>query len=122
MPTQKQALGQWGEQRAAEFLEGKGYAILGRNLRTPHGEIDLLAERGERLIFVEVKTRTSQRYGHPEEAVTPAKLAHMHDAAQFLIGEQPEQYANRPIQFDVIAVQRAPDQSFAFKHYADVRA
>ena len=121
MSTHNQRLGRAGEQAAARFLEEKGFTILGRNLHTPHGEIDLLAEKADVLVFVEVKTRRNKRYGLPEEAVTPAKLAHMHDAAQFILSDNPESYANRPLQFDVIALLPGPTGDFEITHYVDVR-
>jgi len=71
-----------GEEIAAEFLAKQGYLILERNWRAGKvGEIDLVAQKDNTLIFVEVKTRKSAAYGQPVEAVTPAKLAHLEKAA-----------------------------------------
>ncbi len=102
--TRKQQLGRWGEEMAARFLEGKGFSILGRNVRTPYGEIDLIAGKAERISFVEVKTRKSTAYGYPEAGVTAKKLEHMLAAAQFFIEDHPE-WVNKSWQIDVIAVQ-----------------
>src|SRR5579863_2788673 len=69
----RQGLGRMGERLAAEMLMREGYAILERNFRCCYGEIDLIAEDGQDLVFVEVKTRRGVAYGRPEEAVTLRK-------------------------------------------------
>ncbi len=69
----RQQLGRWGENLAATYLESIGYQILARNWRSRRGEIDLIAQIGESIIFVEVKTRRGTAYGLPEEALTAAK-------------------------------------------------
>lgn len=106
MQNYRQKLGGWGERLAASYLEDKGYTILGRNLRTRFGEIDLLARQGEQLVFVEVKTRRSTRYGLPEEAVTGNKKAHLLDAIQAYLQGHPELPGNYRV--DVIAIFRSP--------------
>lgn len=82
MQKTKQQTGRIGEQLAADFLTRHGFEIAGRNVRTSSGEIDLIARKGSLLAFVEVKTRTSTRFGFPEEAITPKKLAHMMACAE----------------------------------------
>lgn len=82
MKRTKQQTGRIGEQLAADFLTRQGFEIAGRNVRTSSGEIDLLARLGNLLVFVEVKTRTSTRFGFPEEAITPKKMAHMTACAE----------------------------------------
>jgi len=67
------SLGKRGEQLAREFLSGKGYRVLENNYRCKLGEIDIIAEKGGRIYFAEVKTRRSERYGQPIEAVTTWK-------------------------------------------------
>ena len=59
--SRNQRVGQWGEQAAADYLSAKGYEIMARNVRTPYGEIDLIAQKDGFTIFVEVKARTSVR-------------------------------------------------------------
>ena len=67
-------LGEYGERLAALALEAKGYKILYRNFRGARGgEVDIVCRHGKILVFTEVKTRTSLKYGRPSEAVTPAK-------------------------------------------------
>lgn len=101
---QKQSLGRWGEDRATEYLQAKGYEILGRNIRTEYGEIDLLARQGATLVFIEVKARSSQVYGHPEESVSIMKQKHMADAAESYLQNHPE--LDGDWRLDVIAVTR----------------
>jgi putative endonuclease len=67
--TDKIKTGTDGEDRAAEFLKQKGFVILERNYRFKKSEIDLIVSRGNWLVFIEVKTRTSTAFGHPEEFV-----------------------------------------------------
>ena len=75
--TLRQDLGRYGEQRAAIYLEDRGYEIIERNWRSASGEIDLIARQDERLVFIEVKTRNGSGYGHPFEAITAQKVARM---------------------------------------------
>ena len=66
-------LGDRGEAAAAEYLEKKGYTILNRNYYICHGEIDIIAKDGDCTVFVEVKTRRSDKYGSGLEAITVSK-------------------------------------------------
>lgn len=67
-------LGRLAEDFALRLLQNKGYKIIDRNFHSRFGEIDIIAMDGPTLVFVEVKARWSQKYGLPEEAVTPQKL------------------------------------------------
>ena len=62
-----------GEKLARDFLEKRGYRILEANYRCPEGEIDLIAQHKDYLVFVEVRTKKSREFGSPEESITPAK-------------------------------------------------
>ena len=74
----RQLLGAQGEEFVADYLAGHGYQILDRNWRIKSGEIDLVAQDGDGLIhFIEVKTRSSEKFGHPLEAITPEKAARL---------------------------------------------
>ncbi len=98
--------GKAGEDAAAEALLRAGYTVMERNVRTPFGEIDLLARQGGCLCFVEVKARSGKGFGHPAEAVTPVKQAHLRKSAAFLLQRERWDEACR---FDVVAVTRGPD-------------
>ncbi len=120
MAGQKQSLGRWGEDRAAQYLEAKGYEILGRNIRTEYGEIDLLARAEGVLIFVEVKARSSEDFGHPEESITDVKKQHMADAAESYLQSHPEQ--ERDWRVDVISVRRRANQPAEILHFENALA
>lgn len=72
-PTDKINLGRWGEKLAAWYLEGRGYFIKTRHFTSRFGEIDIIAQDKDCLVFVEVKTRLGTDYGLPEEAVNRRK-------------------------------------------------
>ena len=103
VPHARTRFGSAGEDLAAVYLERKGYRILDRNARTRVGELDLVCRRGRLLIFVEVKTRTSAAFGHPEESVTRAKQRHLIHAAHAYIASHPA-FRTAPFQIDVIAI------------------
>lgn len=108
MSFSKKLLGKSGEDRAARFLARQGYRILERNYRAPFGEIDLIAlHRGE-LVFVEVKTRTSDVYGAPELAVNPRKQQRMIKAALgYIKNKKLHQVSCR---FDVVAIDTSKEK------------
>lgn len=73
----KDTVGSYGEQVAVNHLQRNGFVVLARNWRCELGEIDIVAKDGDCLVVVEVKTRRSDRFGSPAEAVTPAKQARL---------------------------------------------
>ncbi len=73
----KDELGRRGEAVAARWLEAAGCDVVDRNWRCPAGELDLVLRAGATTVFVEVKTRSSLAFGHPFEAITPAKQARL---------------------------------------------
>jgi putative endonuclease len=79
--------GRWAEHVAAASLMLRGYRILARRHRTPYGELDLIARRGKRLAFVEVKYRRTQEEG--EDALTPQQMRRMHNAAEHWLNRYP---------------------------------
>lgn len=80
-PTAKMALGERGEKFAARYLRRHGYKILVRRFKSRAGEIDIVCRHKDWLVFVEVKTRKSDNYGAPSEAVTKEKQRHMSKVA-----------------------------------------
>ncbi len=103
MTNTRHALGKRGEDYAAQYLIEQGCAILARNWRCPVGEIDLITEQADRLIFVEVRTRRGDRLGTPEESITPAKRAKLIAAAQTYLAEHGQ--TDRAWRIDVIALE-----------------
>lgn len=88
----KKVLGKKGEKLVEEFLKKQGCKILKRNYRTPFGEADIIAQDGDEIAFIEVKTRSSDAFGSPAEAVTKQKRARYLQIAKFYwlsIGEEP---------------------------------
>ena len=95
------ASGGAGERFAAEYLRKKGYRIAAVNFRCRFGEIDIVAENGRYIAFVEVKTRGAGRFTHPFEAITPGKRARIVKTAQFYLLGHPTGLQPR---FDAAAV------------------
>jgi len=79
----KKKIGRFGEEVASSFLVGKGYKIIEKNYRCKFGEIDIIAIRGDKLVFIEVKTRKGRKYGLPEEAVDFKKRDKLEKLALF---------------------------------------
>ena len=111
-----QTIGKWGEKVAEEYLRGKGFIILENNVRTPYGEIDIIASIEDVIIFVEVKTRTSRSFGLPEEALTYRKLDHMRASAEYYAAS----HAIGTWQCDAIAVERTRDDGTHIEHFENV--
>ena len=95
-------LGKTGEDLACRELCRQGYAIVARRYRTRYGEIDIVARDGPTIVFIEVKARTSDRYGDPLEAITLHKQARITAMAQDYIARRGLDGA--PCRFDVVAI------------------
>ncbi len=95
------ALGRYGEQLAAQYLQRRGYALLAANVRCRFGEIDLIAARGGFLVFVEVKQRKSDRYGSAGAYVDARKQRRIRLTAEYWLQRHPD---GRQPRFDVIEV------------------
>jgi putative endonuclease len=98
----RKILGRSGEDRAAKYLIEQGYVVLERNYTAPYGEIDVIALDNGTVVFVEVKTRTTDAYGAPELAVTPRKQERMVKAALGYL--KFKKLHQMPCRFDVIAI------------------
>lgn len=108
------ALAQEGENLAALYLERQGYAIVARNARTRWGEVDLVARHGATWVFVEVKTRRSERFGYGAEAVTFRKQRHIIRMAQILLARY--QAWDSAVRFDVVEVTLRRGAEPALRH------
>ncbi len=98
--------GKRGEDLAAASLEKAGYRILERNYRCRFGEIDIVAEEGDVLAFVEVKCRRSESFGDPREAVGPPKQRKISMISLHYLAER--HLEHRAARFDVVAVKLSP--------------
>lgn len=102
----KQNLARLGEHKALEFLKNKGYKILSQNFRSRVGEIDIICQDKDTVVFVEVKTRVSSDYGTPEEAVTPWKIQSIIKTAQYFMMLHPK--LPELMRIDVISLELSP--------------
>lgn len=98
----KRTLGYKGEKAAERFLKRKRYIIVGRQVRHALGEIDLIAVQGTTIVFVEVKTRQSDKLGHPTEAVDEKKQTRITRAASAYLKRN--HLLDYPVRFDVISI------------------
>lgn len=98
----KRLLGNRGEELAVKYLKKRGFKILERNFRTPLGEVDIIAEDGQILVFVEVKTRSDDSFGHPFEAVDNRKRERMKRIALLYLKDLGME---RRVRFDVVSVE-----------------
>ncbi len=114
----KDALGRYGEDLAVAHLEGQGLTILARNWRCSAGELDVIARDGSRLVVCEVKTRSSDRFGMPVEAVGPRKMRRLRQLALHWLDEQ--QVHVPEIRFDVIGIIQPPAGRAVLQHVKGV--
>lgn len=97
-------LGRWGERLAEQAALTRGYDILSKNVRTPFGEIDLIAQAGEELVFIEVKTRSNDAFGQPEEAISKSKAGHLIASCESFLQLHPE--LPQTWRIDVVAIKK----------------
>jgi putative endonuclease len=105
--TRRVETGRGGEEIAAAHLAARGLTILDRNVRFGDGEIDLVAEEGSILVFVEVRRRRTAAAGTAAESVTPRKRARLVRAARRWLARRPRS-ASREVRFDVVALDGEP--------------
>jgi putative endonuclease len=110
----KDAVGRYGEDVAARHLTDAGLVILARNWRCPEGEIDIVATEHDSLVICEVKTRSSDRFGLPAEAVTRRKADRLRRLAYLWLQENPSRWGD--IRFDVVSVTRARAGAATVEH------
>jgi len=102
MTRERLRLGKRGEEAAARFLERKGLEILERNYSCPRGEIDIVAREGDRLVFVEVKTKTAREHLPPRYSVNRRKQGRIIRVARWYLKEKKASRAR--CRFDVVEV------------------
>lgn len=108
MPASRKQIGDLGEKIAAEHLRGLGYKIRETNFRRQEGEIDIIAQDKDCLVFVEVRTRTGSEFGTPEESVTAAKKEKLISLALAYL----QTHSNLPSlwRIDVVAIELDQDR------------
>ncbi|MGI5935231.1 MAG: YraN family protein [Oscillospiraceae bacterium] len=104
---EKKLAGRWGELKAAEYLKSRRYKVIGMNYSCRQGEIDIIAQNKEYLVFAEVKLRKNDRFAQAMEFVTLSKQKKIIAAAQQWLSENPTELQPR---FDVIEIY-APEGS-----------
>lgn len=107
MTQRRRAIGDQGEELAARWLSDNGFELIGRNIRLGRKEIDIICRSDSMIVFVEVKSGSSDRFGHPAYRVDQRKRRALVEAAQQWIAGQPE--TDLEFRFDVITVDTAQD-------------
>ena len=100
--SRQKIFGKLGEDAAAKFLEAQGYKIVARNFRIRSAEIDIIAQKDDVIVFVEVKARSDIRHGLPSEAVNLRKQKKIIEAAEVFL--QDENFSECACRFDVVEV------------------
>ncbi len=108
--------GKIGEHLARTFLESKGFLILEVNWRYRKAELDLIAKDGETLVFIEVKTRSTDLFGQPTESISARKKQLLADAASAYIEQIGHDWA---IRFDVISIIYKSAEHYTIEHFED---
>lgn len=111
----KDALGRWGEDFAAQHVRAAGWQVLARNWRCREGELDLVAREPDgTVVFVEVKTRRTAAFGEPAEAVSPVKARRLRLLAARWLHDNP--CGGAQLRFDVVSIVRVPGQAPLMRH------
>lgn len=113
--TEKKQIGDQGERIALGYLKKIGYKIIETNFRKPFGEIDIIAKDKNTLVFVEVKTRTTEKFGSPQEGITSWKKRRIIRAVQSYLLK--ENFKNIPFRIDVLAIKKDLNQNIIIKHF-----
>ena len=115
-------VGRLGEDRACKYLEEKGYRIKARNFTVKGGEIDIIAEIGEFIVFIEVKTRSTgydmRRFGRPSDAVTSTKKSRFRGAVREYLSRVGSRKKPRIDVIEILISQNGGENGFEIKHFA----
>ncbi len=116
-----QKVGQFGEEIAKKYLIKHGYKIIASNIQTSHKEIDIIVKLKDLLVFVEVKARTSNKYGEADEGMGSRKIKNLKDAIKKYLGNSNNKIYYKDIRADLIAVDIDKNKKIAkIKHYKDI--
>lgn len=117
----KDEVGRAGEERAATYLQEQGWRLIARNWRCAAGEIDLVAEDGNDLVVVEVKTRRGEDFGHPLEAVDTRKRMRLWRLAMAWVAAHPQSAQGRRLRLDAVSVLGPDPRTATIEHLRDLR-
>jgi putative endonuclease len=116
-----QNVGRFGEKLARDYLMKRGYSIIGANVKTSYKEIDIVSLKDNVLVFAEVKTRTSEKFGGAEESIFSNKTNHLKKAIGLYLREHRKALKYQDIRLDLIAIDICKDEKLAkIKHYKDI--
>lgn len=115
--NRNQEIGILGERLAVKYLKNKQYIILDRNYRCKQGEMDIIAKDNEEIVFIEVKTRTTIKFGRPAEAVNYIKREHLQNIARYYL--YTKKITKIPIRFDVIEIYLG-NKEYAVNHIKQI--
>ena len=115
MDTAAQKMGRKAESFAARYFRRKGFVIVARNYRYQRAEVDIIVRKRRLLVFVEVKARSSDRFGDPETFVSPKQKALLHTAAAHYVSARAWSHA---IRFDIVAI-RVRNNQLQLTHFED---
>jgi putative endonuclease len=114
----KKVLGKKGEEIAGKYLIKSGYKIIEKNYRTKYGEIDLICEKDDAIIFIEVRTKTNSDYILPEESITSKKIEHLKKSSLEFLSNSKGKYKN--IKFEFIGILFLTDENYKLNHLRDI--
>ena len=117
MTSDSHSIGVQGEESACRYLHCRGYDIIDRNFRSERFEIDIVARTGDTVVFCEVKTARSRRFGPAVSWVTPAKVRRITTAAAEYIATH--DFPGCSFRFDVIGLEMASDGTLTMNHIPD---
>lgn len=117
----KDDLGRAGEDRAAGHLISRGYEIIDRNWRCHQGELDIVAVHEDALCFIEVKTRTSIRFGHPFDAIDERKRQRLWRLAYAWATAHPEHGRGRMLRLEIVGIIGSDPAEGSIDHLVDLR-
>ena len=110
-------LGKWGEDLAADYLQRKGYTIIERDWKSGKRDLDIIAQDGNVIVFVEVKTRRNRLFGEPEESVDYHKLQNLQQAISHYVKFK---HIRQEIRFDIISIVGTVGTDTDIQHIQDV--
>lgn len=116
----RKIVGSYGERLAREYLERRGYEIIATNVKISYQEIDIVAKIKDKLVFVEVKTRTSASFGQADETIFDFKTQNLKNGISSFL-ENNKEYNDFEVHLDLIAIDiNRADKTAKIKHYKDI--